>query len=146
MSLVKWKKENELYPSLWSFFDDFWGKDLFNGIQTGTSMPAVNISEGDAYFEIEVAAPGLKKEDFKVSLDFNILTISAEQKEEKEEKEGKTVKRREFSFTSFTRSFTLPDSVKAENIEAAYEDGVLKLVLPKKEKSKKALPKEIVVN
>jgi HSP20 family protein len=132
MTLAKWKKD-DVFPSYFpSLFDDFFGRDVINGLATGTTLPAVNINEEKDHFEIEVAAPGMKKEDFTLNLENNILTISAE-KEEKEEKKDKKLTRKEFSFTSFQRSFTLPDSVNSENIQATYKDGVLLLTLPKKE-------------
>ncbi|GAA3597852.1 Hsp20 family protein [Flavivirga amylovorans] len=83
MSLVKWKKEDELFPSLSSFFDDLWGRDFVSGVQTGTSVPAVNITETSENFDIEVAAPGMKKEDFKIDLDNGMLVISLKRKKRK---------------------------------------------------------------
>lgn len=144
MSLTKWKKDEEMFPSFTSFFDDFWGKDLYSGVAKGTTVPAVNINEEEDNFLVEVAAPGLKKEDFNVNLENNVLTISAEHKEEKEEKKKKSTLR-EFNFTSFRRSFTVPDSVKADDIHAVYKDGVLHLTLPKKEESKKSKAKTIAI-
>jgi len=148
MSLVKWKKEEDLFPSFpsfSSFFEDFWGRDFFDRFTTGTTVPAVNITEDNDNFIVEVAAPGLKKEDFKVSLDNNTLCISAELREEKEETQKK-VTRREFSFKSFRRAFTLPSSVAAEKIKASYKDGVLTLTLPKKEEAKRLPSKEIKID
>ena len=95
---------------------------------------------------ISVAAPGLKKNDFHINVDGNMLTISAEKEETKEEKEEENYTRKEYNYSSFSRSFTLPQEVNREKIEASYEDGVLKLVLPKKEEVKKAVAsKQIVV-
>lgn len=146
MSLIKFMKDEPLFPSFASWFDDFWGKDSFNAVQLGTSVPAVNITDDGNAFKIELAAPGLKKEDFKVSLDHKVLTISAEHKEEKEEKSEGKVTRREYSFSSFKRSFALPDNVQVENIEANYVDGVLRLNVPKKEITHKANATEIKVS
>ncbi|MCR9286424.1 MAG: Hsp20/alpha crystallin family protein [Bacteroidetes bacterium] len=106
-----------------------------------SSIPAVNIKESDEGFNLELAAPGLGKEDFKLELENDILTISAEKKVEKEtaeENENKTEKytRREFSFQSFKRTFTLPETVDISNINANYENGVLLVNLPKKEEAK----------
>jgi len=143
MSLIKWN-ESEVFPSFSQLLNEFFGDDWFRGVQTGTRVPAVNIHETNTSYELELAAPGLKKSDFKISVDGDVLTISAEKKEEKEEKHRK-VTRREFNFTSFSRSFTLPDSVDADKIKASYEDGVLKLELPKKEIAVKQAPKEISV-
>ncbi|RDY58603.1 Hsp20/alpha crystallin family protein [Flagellimonas nanhaiensis] len=144
MSLIKWNKQDDLFPSLPSFFDDFWGRDFVSGVQTGTTIPAVNITESEDAFDIEVAAPGLKKEDFKVNLENGMMTISSEKSEEKESEEKK-VTRKEFSFSSFQRSFTLPESVQVEKINASYNEGVLKIRLPKKEEAKKQPPKQIEI-
>ncbi len=146
MSLVKWRNQDENFPSFSNFFDDFFTRDVYNGNLRGANLPAVNISEDDTSFEVEVAAPGLKKEDFKISLENNLLTISGEHKTENEEKEGKKISRREFSYTSFNRSFTLPETVKSDDIKAKYEDGVLKLELPKKEEAQKQPPKQIDIS
>ena len=101
------------------------------------NMPAVNIKDNVKSFEMEFAVPGFKKEDLKVRVEDNVLTISSEhEKEEKEEKEGYT--RREFSYRSFQRTFQLPDNADGENVKANYEDGVLKLTIPKT----KALPEK----
>jgi HSP20 family protein len=112
--------------------------DIFDGdgfadeiFWNNTWIPAVNVSENDKNYAIEVAAPGMKKSDFKISVDKGVLTISAERKEEKEEK-NKNYTRQEYSYNSFSRSFTLPDDVKEEEIKAHYEDGVLKLSVAKK--------------
>ena len=122
-----------------SFFDDFITKDLFDFNRAGISrseltLPAVNVKEVDNAFEIHVAAPGIKKEDFKINLERNILTISSENKTEHEEKdENGAFTRREFNYSSFSRSFTIPEVAEAERIEAVYEDGILKITVPKKE-------------
>lgn len=146
MSLIRWKNQDENFPSFSNFFDDFFSRDVYNGNLRGANLPAVNISEDEDTFEVEVAAPGLKKEDFNINLENNLLTISGEHKDEKEEKEGKKISRREFNYTSFTRSFNLPDTVEGEKIEAKYEDGVLRLTLPKKEEAKKQPPKQIKIS
>lgn len=144
MSLVKWRKEEDLFPSLTSFFDDVWGNGFYNSLAKGTIVPAVNILEEDDEFLVEVAAPGLKKEDFKVTLDKDILTISAEHKEEKEKK-TKRVNLREFNFTSFERSFAVPDVITTDKIEANYKDGVLHIALPKKVGAKISQAKTIAI-
>lgn len=112
-------------------FNDFvdMGGSLWNRVSL---LPHVNIIDGPQDYEIQMAAPGFKKEDFNIDVKGNFLTISLEKKEE-EEMEKKTFTRREFNYYSFTRSFTLPDEVKVDAIKARYEDGVLKLILPKKE-------------
>lgn len=98
-------------------------------------VPAVNVSETDSEYHIELAAPGLRKEDFKVDLTENVLTISAEKKTEQTENDKKYNKR-EYSYTSFVRSFSLPESINDEQIEAEYTDGVLKIIVEKREESK----------
>ncbi|WP_027377606.1 Hsp20/alpha crystallin family protein [Kaistella palustris] len=122
-----------------NFFDDFFTKELFDfnnsGFSnTGITAPSVNVKDTERAFEIQVAAPGMKKDDFNVNLERDILTISSEKQAENEEKDDNgTFSRREFNYSSFQRSFTLPDVVEHENIEATYEDGILKITVPKKE-------------
>ena len=108
------------------------------------SFPAVNVIEKENAFKIELAAPGLKKEDFKVNVHENTLTISTEKKEEKTENVGKYT-RKEFNFSTFKRSFALPKNVDGEKIVAIYNDGVLGLELPKKEQSKPKEPRLIEI-
>jgi HSP20 family protein len=133
-----------------SFFEDFFNKpllDLFDsGLASGRmSVPAVNITERKEDYLVSMAAPGLKKEDFKIDVEGNMLTISSEKEEENEEKDEKYT-RQEYSYSSFERSFTLPDEVNKDKIDAHYQDGVLELVLPKKEEAKKmAISKKIEV-
>lgn len=109
------------------------------------TMPAVNIVENKEDYMVSLAVPGMKKEDFNIDVEGNMLTISSEKEESKEEKEDKYT-RKEYNYSSFSRSFTLPDEVNKEKIEAKYEDGVLKLMLPKREEAKKlAAGKHIAV-
>lgn len=129
-------------PSLFSnFFDDnILG---FDGFRT-KHLPATNISEKDDHFLIEMAVPGMQKSDFHVNVENGVLTISSEKEEEREEKE-KQYRRREFNYYSFERSFSLPDTVKQDDIKAKYNDGVLQLAIAKKEPSKKLPKKEIKI-
>ncbi len=130
-----------------SFMDDFLGRDFFSNFfdnQTGMSMPSVNIIEGKEDFRIEVAVPGLDKKDFKIDLNNNVLVISSE-KEVKNEQNDEKYMRKEFSYSSFQRSFTLPNSVDAEKINAAYKDGVLNVTIPKKEDAKEKPPRTIKI-
>ncbi|MCX7696128.1 MAG: Hsp20/alpha crystallin family protein [Bacteroidales bacterium] len=122
---------SDLIPSLFEeFFRDFpFVGSLSTELRT---IPKINIAETEKAFEIEVAAPGYKKEDFKIELNDNTLTISSEKKEEKTEK-GKDYHRREFNYSCFSRSFIVPDHVDADKIHAVYENGVLSVILPKKE-------------
>jgi len=133
-----------------SFFEDFFNKPLLDLFDSGLpsrrmSVPAVNITERKEDYLVSMAAPGLKKEDFKIDVEGNMLTISSEKEEENEEKSEKYT-RQEYSYSSFERSFTLPDEVNKDKIDAHYQDGVLELVLPKKEEAKKmAISKKIAV-
>src|SRR5687768_3189401 len=133
-----------------SVFDDFmkpWNEWFDNGSLIGRmlTVPAVNITESKDQFELAVAVPGMKKEDFHIDVEGNLLTISAEKEEKKDEKRDK-VTRQEYNYSSFSRTFTLPEDVKKEDIEARYEGGVLTLALPKREEAKKmAATKHIAV-
>lgn len=110
------------------------------------TMPAVNIIENMDEYKVELAVPGLKKDDFKIDIEGNMITISTEMEEKKEEKDEKFT-RKEYSYTSFTRSFGIPEDVKQDNIKAKYEDGILRILMPRKEEMKKAmLTKHINVN
>ncbi len=133
MSIVK--RNNLFFPSL---VNDVFGPDWFGGVdKLHTSIPAVNIKENEIGFELQLAIPGAKKEDFKIEIDNEVLTISSEgSPEDNDEKERFT--RKEFSYTAFKRVFTLPKTVDGSKIDATYENGILNLVLPKKEE---ALPK-----
>ncbi|MDZ7742295.1 MAG: Hsp20/alpha crystallin family protein [Bacteroidota bacterium] len=133
--------------SLPDLVDEFFGRDFMGNFddQTGVNMPAVNIVEDKNEFSIEVAAPGLDKNDFNIDLDHNVLTISSEKKDEKKE-DNKKFMRREFSYTSFKRSFTLPNTVKADKISATHKDGVLSISIPKKEEAKEKPPRQIKIS
>lgn len=140
-------KENgtTLFPALSDFFEkDSWmaPEKFFRSFQH--SMPAANVSETEKEYKIELAIPGFKKEDVKVNLDNDVLTINAENKLEKEET-NKKYTRKEFSQNSFSRSFLLPKAANAEQIDAKYEDGLLKLAIAKKEEAIKKAKKEIKI-
>jgi HSP20 family protein len=111
------------------FFDDerFFSAPWFRG----QSLPAVNVRENEKAFEVEVAAPGFDKKDFNISIDDGLLTVSAESKHENERKDD-TYTRREFGYSSFSRSFNLPTNTNEEDVQAKYEEGVLKLTIAKK--------------
>lgn len=148
MSVIK---RNEFFPGQ-NLFDDFFSRNLWNwgmnnNSSTNTTIPLVNIKENNENFEVEMAAPGMNKEDFKVELDGNVLTITSEKRNENEVKDGERYSRREFSYQSFQRSFQLPkEVVDADKIEAKYENGVLRLVVPKKEEAKPKPPKMIQIS
>jgi len=137
MTLVKFangQKNRAVNPFFSDVFDSI-VNDSFLSDKLATRVPAVNISETENEFQIELAAPGLKKEDLKISLDKNVLSVSADKKTENVE-EGKKYSKREYSYNSFTRSFTLPETADQTNISAEYVDGVLKLNVAKKEEAK----------
>jgi HSP20 family protein len=133
-------------------FDDFFNRDIFNwGLSnfsdTNTTIPGVNIKETPNNFEVEVAAPGMSKKDFKIELDGNMLTISSEKTNEQENKEDEKYTRKEFSYQSFYRTFNLPkEVVDVENIQAKYENGLLQLLIPKKEEAKQKPPRLIQIS
>jgi HSP20 family protein len=148
MTLLRKKQNGDLMPSLTSdffgnrFFDTdllSFEKDFFDG---GIKVPLANVAETSKEFKVELSAPGFKKEDFKVEIEDDALVISAEREEENED-EKKDYKRREFSYSSFSRSFQLPENISEDKINAKYDNGMLRIVIPKKEesspKSKKAI-------
>ena len=146
MTLIK--KNDWMFPSMFNdFFDseNFFRGDLLDTRFFRNSLPAVNIIENDKNFMIEVAAPGFRKKDFHIDVEDKVLMIKGEKTEEKKEKEDNYTKR-EFSYNSFKRSFNLPEFVLAEKIEGKYEDGILKIMLPKMEENRKKNKKEIAVS
>jgi HSP20 family protein len=127
--------------------EEFLNGDLFPkffDLENRYSIPAVNIIEGKDEFRIEVAAPGLNKEDFRIQLDNNVMTVSSE-KEEKSEQNEEKVMRREFNYCSFRRSFSLPETVNTEKIKANHKDGILQIVIPKREEAKEKPAREIKI-
>jgi len=137
MTLIKFGNGQKNY-AVNPFFNDVFDSilnDTFLSDKAVAKVPAVNIAESERGFDIELAAPGLKKEDFKISLDKNVLIVSADKKIENVE-EGKKFSKREYNYTSFTRSFTLPETVDHSKIEAEYADGILKLNVAKREEAK----------
>jgi HSP20 family protein len=145
MTLVK---RNGNFPFI---FDELLSRNPYNwGLtdysKTNTTVPAVNIKETPEIFTVEVAAPGMNKKDFSIKIEGNVLTIRSEKTVEKEEQQGAKYTTREFSYQSFERSFNLPkDTVDTDKIEAKYEDGVLYLQIPKKEKEKTKEPRMIEI-
>ncbi len=126
-------------PRIWDFDNEFFDFDLV------PNFPPVNIIENGKDFKIEMAAPGLEKKDFKVSVDNGILNIKGEKEEEKKE-EKESYRRKEYSYNSFSRSLRLPDNCITDKIDAKYENGVLSISLPKKEITPVKAPKEIKVS
>ncbi len=147
MTLIK--RSNSLFPGVPTFFDDFLTKDVFDWSKAnrsyGSSLPAVNIKEDDDNFEVDVAVPGLKKDDFDIKLEKDVLTISSE-KETNTESNGNNYMRREFQYSSFKRTFSLPENaVNGDKVEANYTNGVLHILLPKKEEVKPKPAKTIKI-
>lgn len=143
MSLIKFSHQS---PSL---FDRLLENDLFdwttrNFSETNTTIPSVNIKESHEGFEVEVAAPGFKKEDFKIEQHLDQLTISSHKKLEDELKDANYT-RREFSYQSFSRTFSLPNTADNENIAAVYENGILSVKIPKKEEAKPKPARQIAI-
>lgn len=137
-----------LLPSTSTFFNDFFDDMRFPSLNLGNgfkNVPSANIIETDKAFNIELAAPGMKKNDFEITVDNGQLTISSEKEEEKEEKD-ENYTRHEFSYNSFSRSFLLPDWVDADKIKAKYEEGILTLAIPKKPEATKTHKKAIAIS
>ncbi len=131
-----------------SFVDEFFGDDLFNRFfneNENVTLPSVNIKEGKEDFSIEVAAPGFDKKDFRVDLNNNILEISSEKELKQEENDAK-IMRREFRYSSFKRTFTLPDTADTDKIKAEYKDGILSITIPKKDEAKVKPVKQISIS
>jgi HSP20 family protein len=146
MTPEKTKRNENQLPTLFSdFFDTerFFGNRWFEK-EFNQNLPAVNVIENGKEFSLEFAAPGFKKEDFTVNVEDNVLMVSAE-KEKESNSENDRFTRREFSYSSFSRSFTLPRTVNSENIDAKYTNGILKLTIPKKEEAKVKPAKQIKV-
>ena len=147
MNKLALNKTSERFPAL---FDDFfkpwneWFDNDTNFLSRQLRIPSVNITENKDEYSVSLAVPGMKKDDFKIDVNGNMLTISCEKDETKEEKDKKYT-RKEYSYSSFSRSFTLPDEVNREKIDARYEDGLLKISLPRKEEAKKTAAKQIAV-
>jgi HSP20 family protein len=149
MTLIK--SNRNLFPQIPMLFDDLFSRELFNWgnsnySSTSTTVPLVNIRETRDNFEVEMAAPGMEKKDFSVTLEGNTLTI-ASKKENEETENQDAYTRKEFSYQSFVRSFILPkDVVKADEIVAKYDNGLLLLTVPKQEHVKQKGPRLIEIS
>lgn len=144
MTLVKY---NESMPSLTSWVDDFFNSSLLPGFGLARTWnsPAVNVREDHDNYYLEVAAPGLTKKDFDVSVDNGLLNISAKSETQNEESNAQYT-RREFSYSTFTRTFTLPEGVEQDKIGANYQNGILHITLPKNETVKGKAPRTIRIS
>jgi HSP20 family protein len=148
MTLVKWNSNgNSNLPAFSNLLENFFGRDLsdFVGRDFANSLPAVNVVETAEAFNVEVAAPGLKKENFQITFHNNVLTIASKTEHSADENKGKYA-RKEFGYTSFQRSFTVPNTVDTEKIEANYTDGILNIHLPKREESKVKSARQINIS
>jgi HSP20 family protein len=147
-SLVN-RNSNENFLTWSNWLDDIFNRDLpsvfTSNFNTGITLPKVNIKETADAFMLEMAVPGLKKSDFHIDLDNQVLLIYTESKEENEHKE-ENYARREFGYSSFKRTFTLPESVNDEKINANYNEGILSILLPKKEEAKQKPVRSIKIS
>jgi len=148
-SLVN-SNSNQNFPTLSNWLDDIFNRDLIPSVftsnfNTGITLPKVNIKETANDFAVEMAVPGLKKSDFQIDIDNQVLSISTETKEDNEHKE-ENYTRREFGYSSFKRTFTLPESVNADKINASYNEGILSILLPKKEEAKQKPARSIKIS
>ena len=143
---MKLARFNNYHPSM---FDNWFDNDLFNweynNHQAEATLPAVNIKENADAFKVEMAVPGFDKKDFKINLDHNVLTIASEKKVENEHKNGERYTCREYSYQSFSRSFTLPDAANGDKISAKYENGILNVEIPKREEAKLKPMRQIAI-
>ena len=145
MTIVKWQNpsrnavvnRNTNFKSPFSDILDFWGDDFFTK-ERAAYVPAVNVWEENGKYNLELSAPGFQKEDFKIELHNGVLTVSGEYKTEKENT-GKNFSRKEFNYGSFQRTFSLPESINEEAVEAKYENGILTISLANLEEPKKAI-------
>jgi HSP20 family protein len=145
-------KRDNFVPSVNTLLDDFFSREFFdwsdkNFTLVGNTLPSVNLKETEKEYRIELAAPGLKKDDFKVELNNNVLSISSEHKEEHEEKNKReNFARKEFNYQSFLRSFNLPDSIDDDKVKAQYENGILHVNVAKKAPSALRSAKRIPIS
>lgn len=133
MTLTKFKKQ---VPMRNPFFDNFFESDFFDNRPTAGNLPSANVKELEDRFEVELAVPGFDKKEVNIELNDNVLTISSERSDENEEKDGH-YSRREFQYSSFSRSFRLPDNVREDDIKAKFNNGVLLVEIPKNQELKK---------
>ena len=140
---------NTSFPTLSNWLDDIFNRDLpavfASNFNTGMTLPKVNIKESADAFVVDMAVPGLQKSDFQVDLENEVLSISTHINEEDEQKEINYT-RREFGYSSFKRTFTLPESVNEDKIDASYNNGILSILLPKKEEAKQKPPRTIAIS
>ena len=145
MTQIKTNRNGNYFPVLSEIFDnELFPSNKWIEREFNQASPAVNIIENSKEFNIEFAVPGFKKNDFKINLEENVLTVNAEKVYEKNDKHERFT-RKEFHYNSFSRSFTLPNTINAESIDAKYNDGILRLNIPKKGELKNIPKKEIKI-
>jgi len=139
-----------MLPTFPSWIDEVFNKNMrtefMSNFNTGITLPAVNVLDTANDYLVEMAVPGLKKSDFDINVDNKLLSISAEVKSEYEDVDNENYTRREFGYSSFKRTFTLPETVETDEISAKYNDGILVVTLPKREEAKKKPLKSIKVS
>jgi HSP20 family protein len=147
MSLIKWNRNKGLIPSFSAMVEDFFKDDdgFFPTLKNDFTLPAVNVADLDDRWQLEAAVPGMEKSDFDIKVEKGVLKISAKKESKFEEKE-ENYTRQEFNYASFSRSFWLPENVKEDLIEANYDEGILRITIPKKEISVKKEPKVVKVS
>lgn len=149
MALIK--RDEGFLPAFTGWFNDPFFHDFFGGnrpryASPRTTLPSANLRETKDDYQIELAAPGMSKEDFTVSLDGDVLSISSERSEESGKNDDENYSRKEFSYQSFYRSFQLPQAADSGKVTAKYRDGILQVVVPKKEEAKEKTPKTIPIS
>ncbi|MBK6861466.1 MAG: Hsp20/alpha crystallin family protein [Saprospiraceae bacterium] len=143
-SLSRINRNFPFFSTIPTWYDDFSGSELFKG--NALNFPAINVLESIKHFSIEIAAPGFSKSNFKLKVDDNsTLTISVEKQDQQDTMDKANWKHREFNYTAFNRSFSLPNSIDQSHITAAYVDGILKIHLPKLEQFEEKVSKEIKI-
>lgn len=146
---LAYTNSNRNFPNASNWLEDIFNRDLpsvfTSNFNTGITLPKVNIKENSDAFIVDMAVPGLSKSDFNIDLDNQLLSISTEIKEEHEQKD-ENYTRREFGYSSFKRTFNLPESVNEDQINAKYEEGILSIHLPKKEEAKQKPPRSINIS
>ena len=146
---LAYTNSNRNFPNTSNWLEDIFNRDLpsvfTSNFNTGITLPKVNIKENSDAFIVDMAVPGLSKSDFNIDLDNQLLSISTEIKEEHEQKD-ENYTRREFGYSSFKRTFNLPESVNEDQINAKYEEGILSIHLPKKEEAKQKPPRSINIS
>lgn len=131
--IKRFDRSGGLLPSL---LNRYWNDDFFDNFFDGDRLPATNVKENEKEFRLELSVPGFDKEDFSIEIEKNVLKISGRKEVRNEEKDkNDKVLRQEFGYSSFSRSFTIPENVDTEHIEAQQKDGILQISLPKMDKT-----------